>query len=118
MKDFEQVESPKDRYQMDGEGINWFYDFNRCYSNGEYVILVRTVNTMWGKVRHACMRNLENTDIPWAIKQEIKNKLFGEERIAIEVFPKESELVDGANMYHLWILPSDFEFPINLTNVI
>ena len=37
------------------------------------------------------------------LKQKIKNEIFGDEYIALEVFPRESELVDEANMYHLWV---------------
>ena len=35
--------------------------------------------------------------------RKIKNEIFGDEYIALEVFPRESELVDEANMYHLWV---------------
>ena len=37
--------------------------------------------------------------------QRIKNELAGAEREGVELFPPESCLVDGANQYHLWILP-------------
>ncbi|WP_444876696.1 DUF7694 domain-containing protein [Brevibacillus daliensis] len=63
---------------------------------------------------HACIRNVENTDIPWAEKQRIKNELFGTERVAVEVFPAQSELVDEANMYHIWLLPADMKLPFSL----
>ena len=29
----------------------------------------------------------------------------------LEIFPRESSLVDMANLYHLWILPVDYQFP-------
>ncbi|MGR9527665.1 DUF7694 domain-containing protein (plasmid) [Priestia megaterium] len=47
-------------------------------------------------------------------KQRIKNEIFGEEYTAIEVFPKESELVDEANMYHLWVLPKGMNLPFGI----
>ena len=43
----------------------------------------------------------------WYVFQRIKNELIGAERTAIEVFPPESELVDDANIYHLWVLPEN-----------
>ncbi len=41
----------------------------------------------------------------WRDLQEIKNMLAGPEREAVEIYPPESELVDTANQYHLWVLP-------------
>ena len=33
---------------------------------------------------------------------EIKNDLFGENIIAIEVYPKKDDFIDGSNTYHIW----------------
>jgi hypothetical protein len=46
------------------------------------------------------------------VKQAIKNGIVGEECEAVELYPAESRLVDTANQYHLWALPSDLmRFP-------
>lgn len=84
----------------------WVREMNEAYRevSGEYAVLVRTLNTKLGTVKHAAIRNATETDIPWSEKQRIKNEIFGEEKQAIEFFPKQSELIDEANMYHLWIL--------------
>jgi hypothetical protein len=37
--------------------------------------------------------------------QRIKDTLAGPDRAAVEVYPPASEVVDQANMYHLWVLP-------------
>lgn len=50
----------------------------------------------------------------WAIKQRIKNELAGPERLAFEIYPPVSELVDGADMYWLWIMPEGEKMPFNL----
>jgi len=103
--------SPKQLKQGDG----WFGGFTRTYRQGnEYVVLIRPVDTPFGEAQHACMRNAAGIDIPWAEKQRIKNELFGPERTAIEVFPAESELVDAANMYHIWLLPEGCDLPFTL----
>ncbi|KIL46961.1 hypothetical protein KP77_25300 [Jeotgalibacillus alimentarius] len=60
------------------------------------------MQTEWGKVTHLTITSHEQP--PWGVKQQIKNELLGKEALAIEVFPKESELVDKADMYHLWVL--------------
>ena len=38
----------------------------------------------------------------WRAKQRLKNALLGEEWEAIEIYPKESRLVDASNQYHLF----------------
>lgn len=40
--------------------------------------------------------------LDWRHKQQIKNQLVGDECEALELFPAESRLVDGANQFHLW----------------
>lgn len=97
-------------------GTGWFGELDRAWTSidGQYAVMSRPVDTEWGAVIHACIRNLDSTDIPWAVKQQIKNELFGYEATAIEVFPAETDLVDEANMYHIWILPEGFEIPFGL----
>lgn len=93
----------------------WVAEVSRVHRYGrKYVVLCRKVQTKWGEVIHAAIRNADNSDIPWAAKQWIKNELFGKEALAIEVFPAESRLIDEAGMYHLWVLPEDFKMPFGL----
>lgn len=107
------VEHPSPKQLKRGDG--WFGELDRVYRQGnEYIVMVRDVPTEWGIVQHACMRNNLSHDIPWAEKQRIKNEIFGKEAQAIEVFPKESLLVDEANMYHIWLLPADMYLPFGL----
>lgn len=110
--------SPKDRKMGDG----WFGELNHVYVSNDkkYCVMTRDLDTSIGLVTHACLRNQgsietnwNGTDISWAEKQRIKNEIFGEEALAIELFPKNSALVDQANMYHLWVL-HDFSFPFSL----
>jgi hypothetical protein len=92
----------------------WLGRVHTTYRNRLFAVLVRTVRTPWGDVDHAAIRNLSSTDIPWAAKQRIKNDLFGEDRVAVEVFPPAADLVDAANMYHLWVLPVAYRLPFGL----
>lgn len=50
----------------------------------------------------------------WAAKQKLKNAIVGPQRLAIEVFPPESELVDQADVFHLWVLPDGYQLPFGL----
>ncbi len=94
----------------------WLSEVTRVYvdNDKQYSVLIRHVKTDWGEVQHAAIRNADNTDILWREKQRIKDEIFGEERTAIEVFPAKNELVDGANMYHLWVLPDGLNLPFGL----
>lgn len=92
----------------------WVMDVEAFFTNGKYAVQIRTLQTPWGPVEHAAISTLTGVDIPWRDKQRIKNELFGPERTAVEVFPAESRLVDGANMFHLWILPAGTTLPFGL----
>lgn len=50
--------------------------------------------------------------ITWDELYRIKNKLGYSDRQAIEIFPPEKDLVNVANMRHIWILPTPV--PVNL----
>lgn len=108
------VRHPSPKQLKKGKG--WFGELDRVYRDekSQYVVMIRDVETDWGIVQHACIRNADSIDIPWKEKQRIKDQIFGPERIAMEVFPKDSELVDEANMYHLWVLPQGMELPFGL----
>lgn len=92
--------SPKDLKYGDG----WVRELDRVYkrNDGQFVCMMRDLQTGLGKVTHLTITALDQP--LWADKQQIKNELFGPEATAIEVFPAESELTDAADMYHLWIL--------------
>jgi len=92
----------------------WFAQLDRAWSNGVYAVMARTLNTEWGAVDHVCIRNIDNSDIPWRDKQRIKDELFGAGRVAVEVFPAHMDLVDDAGMYHLWVLPVGLRLPFTL----
>ena len=101
------IEKPSPKSMRQGNG--WFGQMNRCYVyNKQYCAMTREIETEWGKVIHCCFRNLAGCDIPWAEKQWLKDSLFGEDRVAIEVFPAKDRLVDAANMYHIWAFKISF----------
>jgi len=102
--------SPKEQ----GFGHGWANEFNTAFKNDLFAVLCRPVETRWGSAVHIAIKNATSSDIPWAHKQRIKNELFGDDRIAIEVFPTEEDLVDAGNMYHLWIMPLRFRLPFTL----
>ncbi len=103
----------------------WMPQMDRCWESDDgYQVMSRMLITDWGKVEHASIMKVSNgedrfsfegeRDIPWAVKQSIKNELFGEKRLAIEVFPKQKNLVDVMDVYHLWVFPKDFDLPFGI----
>ena len=101
---------------------NWMPQMDRCWvSDDGYSVMSRLIRTKWGKVEHVAISRTDTNlngdgsgDIPWKIKQEIKDELFGTNRAAIEVFPEEKMLVDVCDVYHLWVFEKGFELPFGI----
>lgn len=89
-------------------------------SDDGYNAMSRQLRTEWGVVEHFVIQKTGpmtsdgSRDIPWAVKQEIKNELVGERRVAIEVFPAQKNLIDVCDAYHLWVMPKDFKLPFGI----
>lgn len=84
-------------------------------SDDGYCATSRAIKTEWGVVEHVTIQRLcGKGDIPWAVKQEIKDELFGSRATAIEVFPAKKHMVDICDIYHLWVLPKDFKLPFGI----
>lgn len=97
---------------LDGDG--WLPEVKETFQNGWFSVLVRPLRCEWGEVLHLAIRNVPNTGISWPDKQWIKDQLVGRERVAIEVFPSADDVIDAANMYHLWVLPKGMALPFGL----
>jgi hypothetical protein len=98
-----------------GESTGWVRDIRYVFRNSLYVVLCRPVRTEIGEVVHCAIRTASNIEPPWRDKQRIKNECFGWRRIAVEVMPSQDRVVDGADMYHMWIYPEGYEMPFCLT---
>ena len=98
----------------------WMREMDRAWisEDQKYSVMSRLLRTEWGKVEHVTITAAEGVgrsdgsgDIPWAVKMEIKNDLFGEKRVAVEVFPTQDRLVDVCDCYHLWVFEKGFQLP-------
>ena len=94
----------------------WLPQMDKYWESSDgYSVMSRKIRSEWGVVEHVTIQRLGCFgDVPWAVKQEIKNELFGERATAIEVFPDERNLVDVCDVYHLWILPDGFKIPFGI----
>lgn len=97
-------------------GSGWTREVRYACKSNLYVALVRPVSTDWGEVHHLAIRTASNLEPPWRDKQRMKNELFGEDYLAVEVMPPTDELVDEADMYHMWILPRGMRLPFTLAS--
>ena len=93
-------------------------DIWALYQNDVFIVTLVTFHCDWGSCIHVVMR-LKPDALPlhgltWAAKQRIKDELVGTGRVAVEVFPPASELVDQADAFHLWVLPEGFKLPFGV----
>lgn len=108
---------------------NWMPEMDRCWMDYDrgYTVCSRMVPTkQWGNVEHVTITKIRESEdesiiatggeraIGWNEKMQIKNELFGEDRFAIEVYPKQDRLVDVADVYHLWVFNKKFEMPFGI----
>lgn len=97
----------------------WMPQMDRYWESDDGLsVMSRLLKTKWGQVEHVTIKamvgGMWSGDIPWALKQEIKDELFGIRSAAIEVFPARKNLVDVCDVYHLWVLPKGFEIPFGI----
>lgn len=114
----------KDRFGLytGGNRTGWHADMDRCWIDNESNICVcsRLIRTRFGTVEHVSISKGTGTndgsgEVTWSEKMQIKNELFGENRFAIEVFPKQKNLVDVCDVYHLWVFDKKLEMPFGIT---
>ncbi len=73
------------------------------WMNDLYVVIAKTLPQ---GATHLSIRRVDRKACrDWRHFQQIKNQLCGAEREGLELYPAESRLVDGANQYHLWVMP-------------
>ena len=104
----------------------WSSEMDRCWEDFErgYSVTSRMIETKFGNVEHVAIVKHQNggsliatggeRPIGWNEKMMIKNELFGENRVAIEVYPKQEKLIDVTDTYHLWVFDKDFDMPFGI----
>lgn len=96
---------------------------NDCvrWNNDKYQVSIfqaEVYDENWPAMWHLSIRRHDRYPVfNWRDIQTIKNELIGPENEAIQLFPAESRLVDGANQYHLFALKDPaMQFPFGFTN--
>lgn len=107
---------------------NWMPEMDRCWEDFErgYSVCSRMINTkQFGNIEHVTIVKTHKEGDPliptggikaigWNEKMMIKNELFGEDRFAIEVYPKQKNLIDEADTYHLWVFNKKYDMPFGI----
>jgi hypothetical protein len=88
--------------------------FIKAWTNHVFVVQLSMEDTSIGQVAHLWVRRNDGLPVLWHELQRIKNELVGPERVGVEVFPAQSQLVDVAPMYHIWIYPEGYQLPFSL----
>lgn len=103
----------------------WQPEMDRCWIREEDGVCVCSrlirVPKEWGeRIEHVTItrgRSISSDgsgSFTWAEKQQIKDELFGSNRLAVEVFPKADRLIDVSDVYHLWVFDKRFELPFGI----
>lgn len=92
-------------------GRGWLSEVTVAHRNKVFAVLERRVE---GAV-HLAVSSLSEDRPTWWEMQRIKNELVGEDATAVEVYPPQSEVVDGADMFHLWVLDGPLPFTLSTT---
>lgn len=88
-------------------GRGWTYDFATAHKNKVFSVLDRTLEN---GVRHLAVSSLSGIRPTWWEMQRIKDELAGEDRTAVEVYPPVAEIIDEADMFHIWVLSAPLPF--------
>ena len=68
-----------------------------------------------GEALHLAVRRHDESEVRgWDDLQRIKNEIAGVDRAALEVYPVEAEVMNQANMRHLFVLPAGTPAPFTI----
>lgn len=88
-------------------GQGWTWDFQTAHKNRVFSVLDRAAEA---GVRHLAVSSLSGIRPTWREMQRIKDELAGPTATAIEVYPPQAEVVDDADMFHIWVLRGRLPF--------
>ncbi|MFK4259076.1 DUF7694 domain-containing protein [Agrobacterium tumefaciens] len=87
----------------------WTAEITTAHRNNVFSVLDRTLPD---GTRHLAITSLSGVRPTWPEMQRIKDEIVGPEATAVEVYPPRAEIVDDADMYHLWVLPAPLPFSL------
>ena len=111
---YEQLQAKGNNKMTREEFDKWNEEYLKSivYKSSTHLVYVKEYDN--GVIHLSIKRNDKEPMGDWRIKQLIKNIIVGDEAEAVEIYPPESELVDEANQYHLWVLPEGERTPFGI----
>ena len=95
------------RFSPDNASVSKLPGFQNGWCNNLFAVQHFVLN--FGSFDRVMVRRHDSGRICWAELQRIKNELFGEDRMAFEMLPRQKDLVDSANMYWFFLVPTERE---------
>ena len=90
-------------------GRGWLGDVKLAMKNRVFCVLIREIQD---GVRHLAVSSLSGIRPDWHEMQRIKNEVCSKQHTGVEVYPPDDEVVDGADMFHVWVLPGSLPFSL------
>lgn len=94
-------------------GTGWTYGFATAHKNKVFSVLDRTLES---GIRHLAVSSLSGIRPTWREMQRIKDELAGCDMTAVEVYPPAMQIVDEADMFHIWVLTAPLPFGLAVTH--
>lgn len=88
-------------------GSGWAAEFGTAHRNRVFSVLDRTLAD---GTRHLAVSSLSGERPSWHEMQRIKDDLAGHDATAVEVYPPKQQIVDEADMFHIWVLTQPLPF--------
>ncbi len=95
-------------------GSGWAAFITTAHRNKVFSVLDRQAEV---GVRHLAVSSLSGQRPTWPEMQRIKDELAGPEATAIEVYPPRDQVVDEADMFHIWVLRGRLPFGLHLDTI-
>jgi hypothetical protein len=89
----------------------WLAFITRHHRNRVFAVLERVAEM---GVVHLGVSSLSGDRPTWHEMQRIKNDLAGPDATAIEVYPPQHQVVDDADMFHIWVLRGKLPFGLHV----
>lgn len=87
----------------------WAYQFETAHVNDVFSVLDRTLPN---GVRHLGVSSLSGVRPTWPEMQRIKDELAGDDATAVEVYPPHQEIIDQADMFHIFVVTDPLGFSL------
>ena len=91
------------------------------YRNDFWIVQVyEFTSAVLGPMLHLAIRSIAHAgtdrgiEPTWNELQRIKNELVSPESEAVQAYPRDADVMDQADMYHLFVLPQGWPLPFGL----